>query len=59
MQRECEGARVTSVLVWGVEVWGMEVSCGECIADVLGMSVVHGLRGLGGVCEMCPCLYEV
>ena len=22
-------------------------------ADVLGMSVVHGMRGVGGVCEMC------
>ena len=22
-------------------------------ADVLWMSVVHGIRGVGGVCEMC------
>ena len=22
-------------------------------ADVLGMSMVHGMRGVGGVCEMC------
>ena len=22
-------------------------------ADVLGMSVVHGMKGVGGVCEMC------
>ena len=25
-------------------------------ADVLWMSVVRGLRGIGGVCEMCMCL---
>ena len=25
-------------------------------ADMLGMSVVHGMRGVGGVCEMCMCL---
>ena len=25
-------------------------------ADVQGMSVVHGLRGIGSVCEMCMCL---
>ena len=25
-------------------------------ADVLEMSVVHGMRGLVGVCEMCMCL---
>ena len=25
-------------------------------ADVLGMSMVHGMRGIGGVCEMCMCL---
>ena len=24
--------------------------------DVLGMSVVHGKRGAGGMCEMCMCL---
>ena len=24
--------------------------------DVLLMSVVHGMRGVGGVCEMCMCL---
>ena len=30
---------------------------GSCIvssaADVLGMSVVRGMKGLGGVCKMC------
>ena len=25
-------------------------------ADVLWMSVVSGMRGVGGVCEMCMCL---
>ena len=24
-------------------------------ADVLGMSVVRGMRGVGGVCELCMC----
>ena len=24
--------------------------------DVLWMSVVHGMRGVGGVCERCMCL---
>ena len=27
-------------------------------ADVLGMSVVRGMRGVGGVCEMCMCLAQ-
>ena len=40
--------------------------CGECrvcgsgivssTADVLWMSVVRGMRGVGRVCEMCMCL---
>ena len=25
-------------------------------ADLLGMSVVRGMRGVDGVCEMCMCL---
>ena len=25
-------------------------------ADVLGMSVMRGMRGVGGMCEMCMCL---
>ena len=25
-------------------------------AHVLGMSVMHGMREVGGVCEMCICL---
>ena len=35
-------------------------TCGSGIvssaADVLWMSVVRGMRGIGGVCEMCMCL---
>ena len=27
-------------------------------ADVLWMSVVRGMRGYGGVCEMCMCLAQ-
>ena len=54
--RECDGARLTAMLVWGM--------CGECRAcgwytwfrfvssanDLLWMSVVRGMRGVGGVC---------
>ena len=25
-------------------------------SDVLGISVMRGIRGVGGVCEMCMCL---
>ena len=28
----------------------------SCAADVLWMSEVRGMRGIGGVCEMCMCL---
>ena len=28
----------------------------SCAADVLGMSVVRGMRGVGGVCKICMCL---
>ena len=41
----------------------MRCGCGECrtcssvfvcsAADLLCMSVVRGMRGVGGVCEMC------
>ena len=41
---------------------GHEYVGGSCVlgivygaADVLGMSVVRGMRGDGGVCEMCMC----
>ena len=26
--------------------------------DMLEISVVHGVRGVGGVCEMCMCLAQ-
>ena len=36
---------------------GTRGSCiGSSAADVLGISVVRGMRGVGGVCEMCMCL---
>ena len=56
------------MLVWGVEkVWHVVVSAGHVCGtrgssivssavDVLGMSVVRGMRGVGRVCEMCMCL---
>ena len=28
----------------------------SCASDVLGMSVVRGMRGGGAVCKMCMCL---
>ena len=63
--RECEGARLTAMLVWGVVV----VSTGNVggtrgssivssAADMLWMSVVRGMRGVGGVYEMCMCLSQ-
>ena len=43
-----------------VSVWHVDSTCGSGIvsgaADVLGMSVVRGMRNVGGVCEMCMCL---
>ena len=66
MLRECEGAMVTKMLVWGPGRWvvvsaeyaymgGTRGSCFVFTADdVLEMSVVRGVRGVGG--EMCICL---
>ena len=34
--------------------WGSGIV--SSAADVLWMSVVRGMRGVGGVCEMCMCL---
>ena len=61
--RECQGNGNAGVGDGGCVVVvsvGHEYVCGTrgtCIvssaADVLGMSVVHGMRGVGGVCEMC------
>ena len=43
-----------------VSAWHVGGTCGSGIlssaTDVLWMSVVRGLRGVGGVCEMCMCL---
>ena len=32
------------------------MSCGECRACGWYMNVVCGIRGVGGMCEMCMCL---
>ena len=53
------------MLVWGMEevvvsAWHVGGTRGSgnvsITAEVLGMSVVRGMRGVGGVCEMCMCL---
>ena len=65
MLRECEVSRMTAIWCGGWKrrgcgecmVWHLVGKCGSRIAssaaDVLGMSVVRGMRGVGGVCEMC------
>ena len=61
MLRECEGTRVTTMLVCGD---GGVVSAGHVggtrgssivsrTANMLGMGVVREMRGVGGVCGMC------
>ena len=64
MLRECEGDG--NACVW--DVGGVVVvSAGyvggtrgsgivSSAADVIELSVVPGMRGVGGVCEMCTCL---
>ena len=59
---ECDGVRLTAMLVWGMDVVSaghVGGTRGSCIvsstADMLWMSVVCGMRGVGGVCEMCMC----
>ena len=59
MLRECEGDNNAGVGDGGgvVVVSGTRGSCiVSRTADVLGMSMVRGMRGFGGVCEMCMCL---
>ena len=68
MLGECEGANVTSMLVWGMwRCGGMsarhEYACGtrgsgivSNAADMIGMCVVCGPNEVGGVCEMCTSL---
>ena len=66
MLRECDGARLTTMLVWGM----LRCDCGSAghvvgirglgivssAADVLWMSVVRGMSGVAGVWEMCMSL---
>ena len=65
MLREYDGARLTAMLVWGVDE--VVVSAGHVggtrgsgivssAADVLWISVVRGMRAVGGVCETGMCL---
>ena len=69
MLRECKGVRVTAIIVWGTGHGVVVVSAENeyvvgtrssgimsSAADVLGMSVVRGMRGVGGVCEILMCL---
>ena len=67
MLRECDGAKVDSntgvgdregvVVLSAGHVGGARGSrIGSNAVDVLGMSVLRGMRGVGGVCEMCMCL---
>ena len=54
------------MLVWGMDevswwvqgMWVVHMVHLLCLnaADVLWMSMVHGMRGVGGVCERCLCL---
>ena len=64
--RECEGDGNAGVGDGG----GVVSAWHECVsgtrdsgilssaADVLGMSVVRRMRGVGGVCEICMCLAQ-
>ena len=55
MLRECGDGGV--VVVSAEQVGGTRGSAiVSSAADVLGMSVVRGMRGVGGVCELCMCL---
>ena len=55
MLRECDGnGNSGMVVVSAVHVGGTRGSgIVSSAADVLGMSVVRGMRGVGRVCEMC------
>ena len=66
MIRKCEGARVTTMLVWGMEggclwrvheTWVVHVVQVMCLAqlNLLGMSVVRWRRGVVE-CVRCVCL---
>ena len=52
-----DGGSVVVVRAWHAYVGGARGSgIVSGAADVLGMSVVRGMRGVGGMCEMCMCL---
>ena len=62
--KECKGAMMTEILVWGPGAMsaGCEYMDGtrgsgfvSFADDVLGMSVVCGVIAGGGACEMCIC----
>ena len=63
MLRECEGARVTEMLVW--DPGGGVVAVSACMCGTRGSGVLFStggvlemsvVRGVGGVCDMCMCL---
>ena len=63
MLRECEGDGNTDVRGGCGVLSAGNVGGGTCgsgivysAADVLWMSVVRGMRGVGGIFEMCMCL---
>ena len=67
MLRKCKVAMVTEMLVWGIGGGVVVVSAGHVggthdsgivssATNMLGMSMVCGMRGVAGVCEMCICL---
>ena len=67
---KCERAKVTAMLVWGDGGSVVVVSAGHIggtrgsgivssSADELEMSVVRGMRGFCGLCEMCMCWTRV
>ena len=45
------GTHVSSIVYSAADVLGMSV-----VHGMRGVSVVHGMRGVSGVCEMCICL---
>ena len=65
--RECNGERLTTMQEWRMDEGVVVVSAGlvggtrgsgimSSVTDVLWMSVVRGMSGVGGVCEMFICL---
>ena len=59
MLSDCEGNVNAGVVSVSAGYKYVDGTCGSgyasSTADVLGMSVVRGMRGVGGVCEMCMC----